>query len=415
MNTRGEERLLLVGMGVMGAPYLRAAQERGWCVTVLDTPYNMRYSGVDKMLRDEDDVITVTGSTEEHWYAAASGIRRRFNAVQAFSEPHVLPAALIAEQLKLPGPGLRAAVISRNKAYQRALFADWEIPQPRYAIIDDADQAHHWAHGRYPVVGKPVSESGSSGVRILYNESELKEWLAAPAVRRPFLLESFVEGPEFSIEALVCHGEIIFANFTRKYTTEPPYCVETEHRAPADVSPPEKERMTAMLSSAVQALGCQYCIVHLELRLEGGFPCIMETAVRTPGDHLMEVIGLAHGIDMFDAALMLTEGRRPHLPTTPPRAAACWFPTTEPGRITAIRGVEDLRNEPGTEMVRIYAEPGTVMNPVRSSSDRLGVVIVSASNAADCERRLTRAKQMLQVMTNSEVDGSKIDGSVSIA
>ena len=399
----GEARLLMVGLGVMGLPYLHAAHEHGMQVTVLDTAHNMRYSKVADLLAGQDEVVTVAGSAPEHWYQAAAGLTRTFAAVHAFSEPHVVPAAMLAEHLGLPGPGLAAVVISRNKAYQRALFGSRGLPQPEYVIVEDPAEARAWAAGRYPVVGKPVDSYGSAGVRILSGPPDLAEWLATLPARgaQPFLLESFVDGPEFSVEAMVFRGEIIFTNITRKFITEPPYCVEIEHHAPARCPPEQEERLATVLAGVVRALGCQNCLVHLEVRMDTGRPRIMEVAVRTPGDHLMEVVGLAHGLDMFAAALLLAVGRRPVLPSGRPRAAACWFPLAE-GRITAIEGAEALRAEPGTELLRIYAEPGTVMPPVRSSANRLGVVVISAPDAAQCAQRLARAKQLLRVETSTE-------------
>ena len=50
--------------------------------------------------------------------AAAAAMACTQSGVLAFSEPHVLGAALVQDEYGLPGPSLRAAVTSRNKALQ---------------------------------------------------------------------------------------------------------------------------------------------------------------------------------------------------------------------------------------------------------------------------------------------------------
>ena len=76
--------------------------------------------------RAGDSRRLVENSDDEAWIAAAAAALREDGPVIGvipFSEPHVRPAALLAEELGLPGPGLRAAWTSRNKYLQRELFA----------------------------------------------------------------------------------------------------------------------------------------------------------------------------------------------------------------------------------------------------------------------------------------------------
>ena len=57
----------------------------------------------------------------------------------------ILAAALVADRLGLPGPGLAAAVVSRNKALQRGVFAAAGVAQPEYVVTDDLTTVADWA------------------------------------------------------------------------------------------------------------------------------------------------------------------------------------------------------------------------------------------------------------------------------
>ncbi len=151
-------RLLLVGLGVMGRPYLTAAHAAGVSVIVLDSAAALASEDTQALLSDDDVAVPVGGGTDEHWYLAANEAVATYapDGVLAFAEPHVRTAALIADEFGLPGPGLRAAEVSRNKAYQRALFARHEVAQPAFGLATEATEAAAWvaAHTRLPRGGQ---------------------------------------------------------------------------------------------------------------------------------------------------------------------------------------------------------------------------------------------------------------------
>ena len=116
----------MVGCGWLGRPYLRRAHERGLQVSVLDSASVLAWDPDGSELGPGDIRRLVENSDDEAWIAAAAAALREDGPVIGvipFSEPHVRPAALLAEELGLPGPGLRAAWTSRNKYLQRELFA----------------------------------------------------------------------------------------------------------------------------------------------------------------------------------------------------------------------------------------------------------------------------------------------------
>ena len=184
MSPRRARRLLLVGMGRMGAPYVEAAHRRDLAVSLVESRSRLADAETRALLQAGDRTYGVSTGADQAWYEAASAALSEapIDAIVAFSDAHVIAAALIAAELEPPGPGLRAAPVSRGKALQRTLFSRKGLPQPSFHRARSAHDAVRWARGRYPVVGKPVSESGSLGVRLLRHDADLRAWLAQEAI-----------------------------------------------------------------------------------------------------------------------------------------------------------------------------------------------------------------------------------------
>jgi hypothetical protein len=72
-----------------------------------------------------------------------------------------------------------------------------------------------------------------------------------------------------------------------------------------------------------------------------------------------------------------------------------------------VHGVEEAVALEGVERVRIYREPGFVVRPLRSRSDRIGAVLALGS---DREQAVVRARQAADLI-RFEVVRSGISGS----
>ncbi|OKJ69998.1 ATP-grasp domain-containing protein [Streptomyces sp. CB02460] len=391
------QRLLLVGVGMTGRPYLEAARRLGVRVHAVETePRAADLAGV------ADDVTVCRGGSDELWYEAAGAAVRhaRPDGVVAFSEPHVLAAALVQDELGLPGPSLRAAVLSRNKALQRGRFAAASIGQPDFMVADRLGDGRAWAAERLPVVVKPLSSAGSAGVELVMDQGAFEEVVARRDDEGRLLVERAAAGPEYSWEALVRDGEVWFANLTAKETTGPPYFVEVAHRVATEVDVPTRATVDRLGAEVLAALGMRTGIVHLEFRLTARGPSVMEVAVRTPGDHLMDLLGDAYGIDWYEMVVRLALGADlPGPPAAPLRRTASYLPAARPGTVTEIRGLDEVLAHPHVVAARVTAAPGDAVAPARSSVERVGHVLLSAPDPGSLEVALDDVRSTLRVAT----------------
>ena len=386
---------MLVGAGVMGRGYVDAARALGLRIVLLDEPqYRSTYEDV------VDVFATPSGRTEAHWMRGALAVagQHQPDGVVPFSEQHVLASAWVQDRHGLPGPSLAAADASRNKAIQRMLFAD--LDQPDFEVVASVADAVEWSRLRYPVVVKPLRGMGSAGVRCVADESALLADLAGRDVAEQLLVESYVDAQEYSWEGLVQDGKIVFGNYTHKMTTGAPEFVELAHRLPADV---DRARLDPQLAALVTAAGIGSSLVHLEFRDTGSVVYPMEFAVRTPGDHIMELVCRAHGHDVFASVLELALGRPVTVPGGSPRAAGVvYLPAPGPGRITAIEGADAVSALPSVVRFGQKKQVGDVVGGLRSSGDRVAHALVVADTLAELDAELHRIPELVEIRVDAE-------------
>jgi len=379
----------------MGRPYLAAARRLGLRVCAVELPERAA-----TITGQVDDIMPCRGESDELWAEAASAAARRCrpDAVVAFSEPHVLAAALVQDELGLPGPSLRAAVLSRNKALQRGRFAAAGVGQPDYLVTDRLPDARAWASAELPVVVKPLSSAGSAGVEHVPDIAAYDEMAGRRNGEGRLLVERAVTGPEYSWEALVQNGRVWFANLTAKETTGPPHFVEVAHRTSAGVDDASQALVTDLGTAVLDALGMRTGIVHLELRLTPSGPAVMEVAVRTPGDYLMDLLGLGYGVDWFELVIRAALGwELPAPPHGPVRYAASYLPVSPAGTVAGVDGLAEVRAQPCVVDVAVTVSTGDVLLPARSSSQRVGHVVLAAPDREELDAALEKVRRTLVV------------------
>jgi biotin carboxylase len=397
-NFSRRPRLLLVGMGNMGRPYVLRAHRRGYAVTVVDNPGGLGSATEEGLFDDYDRLHEVRGSGDDLWFAAAAAAAEEdeVDGIVAFSESHVFAAALLADRLGLPGPSLVAATVSRNKSFQRAVFHRAGLAQPDAKLMTSVSAAVDWSRGRYPVVVKPLDAAGSCGVKVVSNHQELEDWVSSDIQGGHFLCEQFLNGPEFSCEVLVDDGTVVFENVTSKFTTDPPFCVELGHLVPARCSSAEREAIVETTRAATRAMGVRSAVAHVEVRLVDSVPHVIEVAVRTPGDHIMDIIRLATGVDLFDCVVAVMCGERP--PTKPTRheSACVWYPQFEPDTVVPVEALRAAATLPGVSGLDLTVKPGEVAAPLRCSFDRVAGYVLNGRDAAELDENLSAVQSAVE-------------------
>ncbi|WP_165983936.1 ATP-grasp domain-containing protein [Streptomyces sp. YIM 98790] len=330
------------------------------------------------------------------WDLAA---RHRIDGVLTWDEFAAVNAARAAHDLGLPGPDPQAVHACRDKARTRAALEAHGVPSARWTAVAGLEQALRAADRiGYPVVLKPAAAGGSLGVIRADGPSQVREAFSftarAASQQGPegtgVLVESYLDGPEVSVEVATADGRHHPVALTRKELGAEPYFEETGHVVTTEPDP-DWPAAAQVATAALDAVGITCGISHVELRLTAAGPVVVEINARLGGDLIPHLVHLATGIDLVAAAADLALGRTPDLTRTRNRAAAVGFlyPHTA-GILRGLTFAEGVENLPWCERVLPLLPPGTAVAPPPAGGleARLAQFVVTGATAAQCRRRL---------------------------
>ena len=270
---------------------------------------------LDSLLQRDDLVMGVS------WLARSETIDR----IVALDDFDVEPAALLREHLRVPGMGDSTARHFRDKLAMRVRAREAGLLVPDFVhALNDRAVARFAETVPTPWVLKPRSEGSAAGIKKLHDANALWRELDALGDRRSFhLVERFVPGDVYHVDALVSEGEVPFV-VTSRYG-KPPLDVMhggglfVTRTLPDDA--PESAETAALARGVVAALGLVRGVTHTEFirgRDDGRF-YFLETAARVGGAHIAEVVEAATGVNLWAewARIEVGGGKVPYEP--PPR------------------------------------------------------------------------------------------------
>lgn len=383
-NTSGTGRLFVQAARARGLRPVLLASEPGRYGFVAE-------DGLDVIVVDTSDDAAVLAACRT--LAQGDGLR----GVTTSSDYYVVTAATAARALGLPAPAPEALVACRDKEQQRHRLAAAGVAIPRFVAAAAPEAAGEAAVALgLPVVVKPVTGSGSVGVRWCADrpavEAHARMLLArrwnerGMAIPPRVLVEQVVEGAEFSVERLASTT----IGVTAKHLGPLPDFVEIGHEFPAWLPAPVAAELAACAAAATCALDLQDCATHTELRWTAHGPVIIEVNPRLAGGFIPELVRLAHGVDLIDQVIALACGDPLCLAATQAGYAALRFLLSPgDGRVSRIDGIADAHGGDGVAQVKLYVQPGADVQRRGDFRDRIGHVI---ARAAEPERAARAAE-----------------------
>lgn len=292
-----------------------------------------------------------------------------------------------------------------DKGASRRCWAEAGVAQPAWVELAPADDPALAARVvGFPAVVKPVRLTASRGVQRVGSPAELADAIVAarrlaaeagrPASGR-VLVEALVEGPEVALDGVVADGRLHpMAVFDKpEAATSGPAFPETVLVTPSRLPPADLEALADVVQAAASALGLVDGPVHAEARFAGpGRPLLLELAPRTIGGRCGEVVELAGGATLVEAACDLLVGRP--LPRPAPRGRAAGVRMVLPDRAGVFRGlfgVDATRALPGITGIEVAVGSGTPVAPLPEDGRYLAFVFARGRSPAEVEAALASA------------------------
>ena len=353
-------------------------------------------------------LILPPNADEAEWTALAAALHGvdPIAAIGGFQELLQDKAAIIAAALGLPFHPLEVIQATRQKDVMRRMLQAAGVDRiANRRVASAAEIASFAADYGYPLILKPVDGQASRGVSLLRSAADADaalDWGQPEAQPTQMLVEPFLEGDEFSVEALSEGGVHHMICITRKYK-ESEHFIELGHCLPAAVAPETAARIYRTVSAALTALGLRFGPSHTEVIVCGDQVHIVETHARPAGDHIFELIEAVSGIDLIELWARQTLGesvaeRLPALPLPLDSFAAIWYaPPVSDGIVAQIQGEDIARALPGVLKVKAIVAPGARISSLHGSSSRPAYAIATGAAPDEALARAQAAIQRLAI------------------
>lgn len=334
-------------------------------------------------------------------------------------ESFVTPIAWICEKLNLPGCGMKAAMICRDKMLQRNFLPEFS---PGFTATTKKKLREEYKVD-YPFVIKPTTRSGSSGVQLISNNEELKYCLNQYAEDECLLLEDFIQGNEYSVESAVIDGKVKVVNITEQTNGEKTaQFVEMGHTVPAiNLSDSLKKKLININQTIIEKLSFKNGITHGEFKIDNNNNIyLMEMAARGAGDMILFLFHLSTERSFEDLAISIALNETINSNISYHRCAKQVFISPTSGFLGDVTLTEsdkpvlflkdgkcrapglpeyDTNHENNLIEVVIGKLRGSMMAPdVSESKGRLGYFVVTSENATDIHPFAERIRQSINII-----------------
>lgn len=343
-----------------------------------------------------------------------------FRAALSLTEPGLEIAGRINDLLGLGGTGFAVSHRLRDKWSMRRHLAASGAATVAAALVDGPESlARFGAEHGYPFVVKPTDMTAGFGVLPVSSRADVGAvWKAVQRLRQTgvtygttlftienFLMEEYVSGPEYSVEAFSFGGRHVVVAVTEKLVDGGRF-VELGHTLPARIDEALEREIVDAVKRFLDAMGLMDGPSHTEVRIGPQGPAVIESHNRIGGDRIGDLVRAAYGIDLADYAVGWPFRLVDELPGRPePLAGACVrLVHTRPGRVVAVGDVEELRARPDVLAAELSVGVGDVVRPLHNNWDRLGLVAVRGS---DSEAAVARCTELLAALEIETVDGGR--------
>ena len=309
--------ILILGAGLMQKPAILSAKELGYRVCVIDAdekavaiPFADVFRKID--LKDKEGILSYARELKN----SSEGLAAVFTAGTDFSAS----VSYVCEKLGLPAHSFQAAFNASLKTQMRQCFADAGVPSPRFLRVGKDEVSQDLLKKcleimDFPLVVKPVDNMGARGCRMVRSEIEFLKAvrIATECSRTGYaIIEEYMEGPEYSIDALVYNGTFTVTGFAVRHIHYPPYFIEVGHTMPAVLDKKEHDELISVFALGAKALGLTCGAAKADIKYTKNGPMIGEIAGRLSGGYMSGwTFPYSSDLNLTKQGILIAAGQEP--------------------------------------------------------------------------------------------------------
>ncbi|MCL2893934.1 ATP-grasp domain-containing protein [Brenneria tiliae] len=381
--------VLIIGSGF--APAHRKLKEQGHKIFIIPDPHKKRLADIEELY---EVVIYIhdVGHIEEYANRICDQkLLFNIDRVISFNEKWQCIAARVASRSGLPiiiEESLVELTIDKyamRKHLQQTGIASVQFEKvTHYEDLPDA-----FRRIGFPAILKPLSGEASRNIFLIKDEVSYQQ--LATTLKKEFnedyLLESFVAGDEYSIEAVSYNGKHYILAITKKFKNE--NFIEIGHLLPAPLNAEQTSQIHEYVKSILEALNFNNCPSHTEVILSPSGPVLIESHTRPGGDNIYRLLEFSNGVDLMNIVAKINTNALQDSDLCKKKEteyAAIWYAAQEGNNaftLEAISHIEEAWNSESIKDITLLTQLGDHARKVTNSFDRSAFAIATGKTSDD--------------------------------
>lgn len=391
--------LIAVTAGVWQLKTIKKAKEMGAFIIAIDSSA----SAEGLLLAD----IAIVANLDDFSYVVDEINKQLLNSsvfgvLSICSDAGMLLAGKLRDYYQVKtGPGFAVSQRLINKALQRECWQRANVNGPKWYSSNNIDELFTLAQKMpIPFMIKPVDSAGSRGVIKIttIDENTVHHLIQAMSfsASKQVIIESFMLGTEYTVEAFVHNGETQVLAITEKDKINATQGLVAYRLSTTLLDKKNQNKIRKLVVKAVSALGYRNGPCHAEVILMPDKSVgMVELAGRGGGFLVFErFVLLASGVDIIHntikqaLALPFTQ-----IKITPSHCILHFFPN-KLGMVTAISGFEQANAIENID-ANTFVKLGDKLNEASCDGDRMGFVISNHKNSNQASKQLSKAIDLI--------------------
>lgn len=369
------KKLLVFGAAELQHSLIKCVQHLGlWAIAIDPDPQATGLAIADEFaVVDPDDYHSTLQLANQNSIAGV---------VTAATDNPIIMMARVAASLGLRSPSVESVSSVLDKARFKEILEENALPCARGFCLGRGE-SFDMSKIIYPVIVKPNKGSGSRGVIICNNDTELlgatKKTLQFCRDDR-YIVEEYIPGDEISVEAWIYQRKLEIVQITDKILGPPPYNVEYGHIQPSKYSR-LKNQIQDLLQQVIEAVGLDNCALHPELKVNDRGLFIIEIGPRLGGDYITShLVPLSTGTNMEQAVINIALGSQPHFSAGNMCSMISYLSLPEGTVVTKdFSRAELLKTHPNVKHCEIRLAKGDRVKTITNSASRYGFWITAGT------------------------------------
>lgn len=389
------KKILIIGAGDYQVPAIKRVRQMGYaayCVDYKEGQPGFEYANGYKIIDVKDKEACLA-------YAQELSI----DGVLTWGATLTLPTvSYIGERMNLPCMPMATSEISMSKYQIRKALDDFGLNSAgRTFELNSQEEAKNREYS-LPFVVKPTDGSGSKGVCIVKESSEIEnaiQYAFEGARNNQIYVEPYIDGEEFTVEAYVCNGKCYIYSIvkTEFYWTENyPIYKQTTYLG---ITPEVEQAITLEVEKAVKALNVTWGPINFDLIVsaDNNKPYIIDVGIRN-GQNLIasHIVPYSRGVDELDNSINLCLGIETDAIPKKKKYISSRLLIYNPGVIKHIKDVNQVIGTNNIVDIIMRKKEGDILPPYQTKSDICGWVLTEGNTPDAASQYADAAWETLQ-------------------